>query len=97
MPTGVGGAGFHADAKLPRFREVDFRVASELGPIEGADLVDWPFGYDELEPYYAEAERLIGVAGRGRREPVRVVAGRSVPDAAGRRHVRRDPHEHRGA
>ena len=63
MPCGVGGAGFHADAKLPRFREVDFRVVSELGPIAGGDLVDWPFGYDELEPYYAAAETLIGVAG----------------------------------
>jgi gluconate 2-dehydrogenase alpha chain len=69
MPTGVGGAGFHADAKLPRFREVDFHVASELGPFDGADLVDWPFGYDELEPYYAEAERLIGVAGAADENP----------------------------
>lgn len=63
LPSTVGGGGFHADGKLPRFREIDFRLASELGPIEGANVVDWPFGYDELEPYYAEAERLIGVAG----------------------------------
>jgi choline dehydrogenase-like flavoprotein len=70
MPTGVGGAGFHADAKLPRFREVDFRVASELGPIDGSDLVDWPFGYDELEPYYAAAERVIGVAGDAAGNPL---------------------------
>jgi len=63
LPSTVGGGGFHADGKLPRFREVDFRARSELGPIEGADIVDWPFGYDELEPYYAEAERLVGVAG----------------------------------
>ena len=63
LPSTVGGGGFHADGKLPRFREVDFHARSELGPIEGADVVDWPFGYDELEPYYAEAERLVGVAG----------------------------------
>jgi choline dehydrogenase-like flavoprotein len=63
LPSTLGGGGFHADAKLPRFREVDFRMRSELGPIDGADIVDWPFGYDELEPYYAAAERLIGVAG----------------------------------
>ena len=37
MPSTVGGAGFHADGKLPRYREVDFRLASELGPVEGAD------------------------------------------------------------
>jgi choline dehydrogenase-like flavoprotein len=63
MPTGVGGAGFHADAKLPRFREVDFHARSELGPIDGSDLVDWPLEYDELEPYYDAAEKLVGVAG----------------------------------
>jgi len=63
LPSTVGGGGFHADGKLPRFREVDFRARSELGPIEGADIVDWPFDYEDLEPYYAEAERLVGVAG----------------------------------
>jgi len=63
LPSTVGGGGFHADGKLPRFREVDFRTLSELGPIEGADVVDWPVDYDEMEPYYAEAERVIGVAG----------------------------------
>ena len=26
MPSTVGGAGFHADGKLPRYREVDFRL-----------------------------------------------------------------------
>jgi gluconate 2-dehydrogenase alpha chain len=63
MPSTVGGAGFHADGKLPRYREVDFRLRSELGPVEGADVADWPVDYDELEPFYAEAERAIGVAG----------------------------------
>ena len=63
LPSGVGGGGFHADGKLPRFREIDFRARSELGPVAGADVVDWPIDYDELEPYYAEAERIVGVAG----------------------------------
>jgi choline dehydrogenase-like flavoprotein len=63
LPSTVGGGGFHADGKLPRFREDDFRLCSALGPVEGADVVDWPLGYDDLERYYAEAERLVGVAG----------------------------------
>ena len=63
MPSTVGGAGFHADGKLPRYREVDFRLASEFGPVAGSEVADWPLDYDELEPFYAEAERLIGVAG----------------------------------
>lgn len=63
LPTTVGGGGVHADAKLPRFREIDFRLRSERGPVEGADVVDWPLAYEDLEPYYAEGERLVGVAG----------------------------------
>src|SRR5581483_9440008 len=46
-----GGGGFLADGKLPRFRGVDFRLLSELGPVEGADLADWPVDYDQMEPY----------------------------------------------
>ncbi len=63
LPSTVGGGGFHADGKLPRFRAVDFKARSELGPIEGADIADWPYEYDEIEPYYAEAEKSVGVAG----------------------------------
>ncbi|MEJ7585860.1 MAG: GMC family oxidoreductase [Acidimicrobiales bacterium] len=63
LPSTVGGGAVHADAKLPRFREDDFRLRSTLGPVEGADVVDWPLTYADLEPRYAEAERLIGVAG----------------------------------
>ena len=63
LPSTVGGGGFHADGKLPRFRAVDFKARSELGPIEGSDIVDWPIDYDEMEPYYAHAENLVGVAG----------------------------------
>ncbi|HTL86103.1 MAG TPA: GMC family oxidoreductase [Acidimicrobiia bacterium] len=63
LPSTVGGGGFHADGKVPRFRAVDFKARSELGPIDGADIADWPIDYDEMEPYYAEAERVIGVAG----------------------------------
>lgn len=77
LPSTVGGGGFHADGKLPRFREVDFRMRSELGPIEGAEIVDWPVDYDELEPYYAEAERRVGVAGDAEANPF--AAWRSGP------------------
>ena len=71
MPSTLGGAGYHADGKLPRFREVDFRLASEHGAVDGADIADWPLDYDELEPFYADAERIIGVAGDTRATPSR--------------------------
>ena len=63
LPTTVGGGGVHADSKLPRFREEDFHLRSASGPVEGADVVDWPISYADLEPYYAEAEAAVGVAG----------------------------------
>jgi len=69
VPSTVGGGGTHADGKVPRFQELDFRLLSELGPLPGADVRDWPIGYDELEPYYAEAERAIGVAGTAGANP----------------------------
>jgi len=63
LPSTVGGGGVHADGKLPRFREDDFALLSTKGAIDGADVIDWPISYADLEPYYTEAERLIGVAG----------------------------------
>ena len=77
VPSTVGGGGPHADGKLPRFREEDFHLLSERGPIPGAELADWPLQYDDLEPDYAEAERLIGVAGEAGANPF--AAWRSGP------------------
>jgi choline dehydrogenase-like flavoprotein len=77
VPTTVGGGGTHADGKTPRFRPDDFRLLSEFGPQEGAQMADWPIDYDELEPYYAEVERLIGVSGTAGANPF--AAWRSGP------------------
>lgn len=63
LPSTVGGGGFHADAKLPRFREEDFTLLSTRGPVDGSEVLDWPITYADLEAHYAEVERLIGVAG----------------------------------
>src|SRR6202046_494788 len=77
LPATVGGGGVHANGKLPRFREDDFRVLSELGPIAGARIADWPLSYDDLEPFCADAERLIGVSGLAGANPF--AAWRSGP------------------
>ena len=45
-----------------------------------------------MEPYYAEAERLIGVAGDHTGNPFAAWRSGPVPDAAGRRHVPHHPH-----
>ena len=46
-----------------RFHRETFRLRSHLGSIPGANLEDWPVGYDELEPYYEKAEYELGVSG----------------------------------
>ncbi len=88
LPSTVGGGGVHADAKLPRFREEDFALASVRGPIDEASVQDWPFGYDELEPHYAAVEKSFGVAGEEtnpfaapRREPFPMPPGPDMPFA----------------
>jgi glucose dehydrogenase len=54
----VGGTTWHWAAQAWRNVPNDFRIKSLYGVG-----VDWPFGYDELEPYYQEAEELMGVSG----------------------------------
>ena len=77
IPTTVGGGGIHADGKVPRFREEDFALLSTYGPIDGATVADWPLDYGELEPFYAAAERTVGVAGEAGANPF--AAWRSGP------------------
>src|SRR5262245_54768096 len=63
----VGGTTIHADMKFPRFNEVDFRIASALRDagrvFDGTSFIHWPLTYDELEPFYTEAEIITGVSG----------------------------------
>jgi choline dehydrogenase-like flavoprotein len=63
LPSTVGGGTVHWDAKTPRFWDMDFSKLSMLGAIDGADVRDWPFTYQEIAPFYDEIEELIGVAG----------------------------------
>lgn len=59
----VGGGTLVYGGQAWRFHPLDFKMASTYGIPEGSSLVDWPFGYEELAPYYERAEWEIGVAG----------------------------------
>ncbi len=74
----VGGASNFMSGFFHRLKPVDFRLRSEFGPIEDADVVDWPISYEELEPYYAKVEREVGVSGRVVAHPFQ--EPRSTPD-----------------
>ncbi len=60
---GVGGSSVHFTANFWRFRPVDFKERSLLGPITGTNFADWPITYEELEPYYTRVDWEIGVSG----------------------------------
>jgi choline dehydrogenase-like flavoprotein len=54
----VGGSTILYAAHFPRFHPSDFRVRSLDGIAD-----DWPIDYPQLEPYYAQNDRMMGVAG----------------------------------
>lgn len=60
----VGGGTVHMSALFYRMKPMDFRLRSELGKVEGANLADWPISYAQLEPFYDRAERELGVSGQ---------------------------------
>lgn len=60
----VGGATNLMSGFFHRLKPVDFRLRSEFGLVEGAHVADWPITYDDLEPYYARVEQVVGVSGR---------------------------------
>ena len=59
----VGGTSVHFTANFWRFHEIDFIERSKIGKVPGANLVDWPINYSDLEPYYTKVEWEIGVSG----------------------------------
>jgi choline dehydrogenase-like flavoprotein len=54
----VGGSTVVWSAHFPRFHPDDFNVRSSDGVAD-----DWPLTYKELEPYYDDNDRMMGVAG----------------------------------
>ena len=56
--TGVGGSTLHYTAYTPRAQPDDFQLRTDFGVGE-----DWPFSYDQFEPYYDEIEHFLGISG----------------------------------
>jgi choline dehydrogenase-like flavoprotein len=65
----VGGGTVHYSGFFHRLHPVDMRLRSTLGAVDGADVVDWPISYDELEPYYTRLEQEVGVSGTWKAHP----------------------------
>jgi len=71
----VGGATKLFGAALYRLRKEDF---GELKHYDGVSPA-WPISYDELEPYYSQAERLYNVHGERGRDPTEPPASAPYP------------------
>jgi choline dehydrogenase-like flavoprotein len=62
--VGFGGGSNCWWACTPRMMPNDFRIWSAYGVGR-----DWPVGYDELEPYYQEAEEIMSISGSDQGAP----------------------------
>ena len=71
----VGGNTKFYGAALFRLRREDFGEVRHHGGLSPA----WPIGYDDLEPYYTEAERLYHVHGRRGEDPTEPPAPAPYP------------------
>src|SRR3954447_17202113 len=71
MMNAVGGTTMHYWGQSWRLNPWDFKVVSETTRRYGASRIpkgstveDWPFGLDELEPYYDKVEFEVGISGQ---------------------------------
>jgi choline dehydrogenase-like flavoprotein len=55
---GVGGSSLLWNGNTPRLHPKDFEMGTRYD-----NAPDWPISYDDIEPYYAAAEREMGVSG----------------------------------
>ena len=55
---GIGGAALHHYGTWPRLMPSDFTMRTD----HGREL-DWPFGYDVLQPFYDQVQEEVGISG----------------------------------
>jgi choline dehydrogenase-like flavoprotein len=76
----VGGPSVFYGGVALRFRAEDFESNPDL---DAGAAAAWPYSYSQLEPYYAEAERIIGVAGVAGADPTEPPRSTDYVEAAG--------------
>ncbi len=83
--SGVGGAGEHWNGISPRFLPDCFELFSRTVEKYGAtrlpadhSIQDWGVTYDEMEPYYTRAERMLGISGKAGNIRGKKIAGGNI-------------------
>ncbi|MGR3479419.1 GMC family oxidoreductase [Salipiger marinus] len=64
----VGGTTTHWAGASLRFQDHEWKAATTYGPVQGANLLDWPIDGAEMAPWYDKAEEKLGVTRTGGRE-----------------------------
>ena len=69
--TGIGGAGEHWGRSFPAIRLISSNSAQKRlngtarkSCPENHSIQDWGVTWQEIEPYYAKAEQLVGISGK---------------------------------
>ena len=86
MPgQGTGGAGEHWGAVWPRFVPDIFQLLTSTTQKYGAkklpedhSVVDWGVTWDEVEPYYTRADKLVGASGKAGNIRGKVIEGGNI-------------------
>jgi choline dehydrogenase-like flavoprotein len=60
----VGGTTVHWTGSCVRFQPYELIPRTTYGNIPGTSLIDWPIAYQELLPFYEQAELRLGVTRR---------------------------------
>ena len=77
----VGGGTVTYGGSSWRHLPWEFNEASTVGTIAGTGLADWPITYEELEPYYTQAEWEMGISGLRVDSPFLAPMSREYPVA----------------
>ena len=75
----VGGSSNFMSGYFHRMKAQDFRLLSEYGAIEGANIEDWPISYEDMEPYFTKVEEVVGVSGRVARHSTQEARSKAFP------------------
>ena len=75
----VGGGTVTYGASNWRHMPWEFDELSRFGAIPGANLADWPVSYEEMEPYYTQAEWEVGVSGLRMNTPFMAPMSKDYP------------------
>lgn len=78
----VGGSTVHWGSWSWRFLPEEMQRATLWGGVPGASLADWPITYDELAPFYTQAEQVLGLSGTAGSNPFGAPIDEPYPNPA---------------